>query len=464
MNTYLIKRFFLFYFLFIILDSLLFGQSEWVPSEILPLRNENYSFLTSTPSGDLLAATFNVLDSQRPPQELSVFLIKNPMDSNPSIVTLIKHPFSSQRGYGGLACDDQGNIYLSADTGDSSTCFVRKFYSDGSLDISFGNHGEIKPKRRCLGLDVLGNYLILAVDWGEIRIYNAMNGQYTGSLPTEGLTGDLIYIRDIAIEPASLKILGVSAGCVVAWEGGAPWNPQAYKCRIIARHNGIVRSGEGISIDPIKRCALVTPVRGNKLFEVFDERTTLLTSLTKASPDTHLVDSVVSFDGNLLFVSDLLGKKIHVLRRDARQLLANEYIPSVAYPSAATPVEKPIQATPLPPAAQISEVQWHRSYLEILETARNKGVPMILYFRRANFPACEALEKNIILTNDFNSRARNFYCVFEDVSVNRLLAYRFGVFRIPCIIVLDGKGQIVAKFIKDIRAEFVFHVLESTQR
>ncbi len=442
------------------LPTFLFAQSSWQPAGTLPLPSNTYSFLAATPSGDLLAATFNVKGVDEPPVSLPVYLIKNPTSPNPSLTVLLEYSFTGSRGYGGIACDDSGNIYLSGDTGDASTCFVRKFFANGQPDTSFGTNGEIKPARRCLGLDVIAHYLFLAVDWGQIQVYNASTGQLMGSLPRVEGPENLTYIRDIAVEPGTLRVLGVSAGNVVEWDGGTPLNPDRYTFKVLATMNGRIRAGEGISIDPLFSAALASPIPGNILIEVFDNQNVRKTTITTAQSSTHLVDSVVSFDGSLLFVSDIIGRKIHVLNRDIRALTqqpSDSQIPPT--PSATSPVP-----TPTPVSGPVQQVKWYMSYREGLQVQSGMRKPMIVYFRRKGLEKCEDFERQVLFTPTFNSRAQNFICVYEDVTSNPLLAYRFGIYRVPYLIVVDANNRIAGKFVYNIDPNTLYQIMGSVGR
>lgn len=410
---------------------------EWEPVGMLPLPKYNYSYLAATPNGDLLAATFNVDQQGAAAKRMPALLIRHPLGARPEVIELCSATFEAQRGYGGIACDAMGNFYISGDTGNPETCFVKKFLPDGSPDLRFGAQGELKPRRRCLGLDVVDSYLFLAVDWGQIGILDARTGAYLGAVPAAPGT---VYLRDIAVDPASLRIYGVAAGTVVTWESGAPWNPGLYTFRALASAQGRVRAGEGITFDPVDMAALITPVPGNTLLRVWPDGRTWASRLNSPSPDAPLADICLSFDGATLFVSDFNLRGIHVMRRQEAALLASvSSAAAVAEPGGA-------DVRPAPTTEQVTPVEWKRSYYEVLEDSRRQGKPMIVYFRRGDVKLCEEFEKNVLLTPTFNALAQPFTCVFEDVNSNTLLAYRFGVFRVPHIVILDGRGETAGRF------------------
>ncbi|GEM_PF-593552 len=448
----------------------------WQPAGTLKVPSYFYSFLAATPSGDLLCATFNSTSAGTAPAELPALLIRNPMSDSPQVFELCRTAFEPQRGYGGIACAADGSFFVSGDTGTAATCFLRKYRPDGTPDAAFGTNGEIRPNRRCLGVDTVGSYLLLVVDWGEILVFDAATGRPTGAVPRAPGT---VYVRDIALDPSSMRIFGVAQGSVVVWENGNPWEPQKYVFRKLSEPAGEVRAGEGISFDPQVRNALIQPVRGNVLLEVSLRGETTQNVVSTADATTHLADSVLSFDGTTLFVSDIIAKKIHVLLRSAQVTMyvgagasgsgqASVPAPPLVqgqYPAAAASPAP--QSQPAPPSAAgaatqgyVTKTDWKRSYLEIVEQARAQGRPMIVYFRQKGTPKCVEFESSVLLTPQFDQRAQGFMCVFEDLAFNRLFAYRFGVFRVPYLVVLDPKGETAAQFSFDIDQNKLFAAME----
>lgn len=406
--------------------------AEWEPIGKLSIPRYDYTFLAATPQGDLLAATFHSVPATAPPKELPALLIQNPGSSSPNVVELCRSQFEPQRGYGGIAADPTGAFFVSGDTGNAATCFVRKFQPNGSPAIAFGQGGEIRPNRRTLGVTVFDRYLYLAVDWGEIRIYSSENGQFVGVLPKP--PGE-VYVRDIAIDPKSMRVFGVAHGAVVTWGKGTPWNPTAYQYRAISQEYGSLRAGEGISIDPFRRTILFTPIPGNFLYEI--EGSLKITKTTVASADlkTHLADTVISFDGTTVYISDMLGHCIHAMRRAVPQVI------SQAAPTA--PIATPADTT--------GNVIWSSSYAAVVQTAREQRKPMLIYFGNPNVKKAQDFEKQILQSGEFNAfAAGRFVCVSQDVTKDRLTAYQFGAYRVPHVIILDGSGETAAEFSNDI--------------
>ncbi len=425
------------------------NETQWRPEGTLAVPPFAYSFLAATPRGDLLAATFNSSNPGDPPMELPALLIRNPTSARPEVVELSRHPFEPQRGYGGIASDADGNYFVSGDTGEASTSFVRKFREDGTPDRSFANGGVLRPGRRCMGLEVLGDFLLVTADWGQVLVFDAETGRPIGATARPPRP---IYVRDIAIDPRSMRIFGVAQGGVVTWGRAAPWEASNYYFRPISQSRTEPRAGEGISVDPFRRTVLITPVRGNTLLEIEGSGRVTRTVVTTADSNAHLCDNVISFDGTVLFVSDILDRKIHVLRRPLPQ---EEPVVARATPRTTT------DETTTDTGETAPRPTWHRSYTDVVQMAREENRPMIVYFRRPDFDPCTELEREVLLTNEFNRRAQNFVCVFEDVTRSRLLAYRFGAHRIPHLVILDPQGETLAEFSFDIPADALFAAMEA---
>lgn len=422
------------------------APAQWTSVGTLAIPNYNYSFLASTPSGDLLAATHNSKGTGVA-EELPALLIRNPQSGTPEVIPLSTISFEPSRGYGGIACDQSGSYFVSGDTGNATTSFVRKFKPDGSPDVTWAKQGELKPGRRCLGMDVLGDTLLLAVDWGVIQLYSVSTGAPLGELPKV----KNLFVRDITIDPRSMRVFGIAQGGVVTWGEGTPWRPALYKMREISPAISEPRAGEGISIDPMNRSLLSTPIPGNVLVETRGNGSTTRTIIETAQSDTHLGDSVLSFDGARLYVSDMRGQKIHVLQRAVADNRVSSAIPfaTLAPETAAGPAAGP--------------PQWQRSYEATLSKAQAEGRPMLVYFRRGNVKACAEFEANILKTDNFYRRAAPYICVFEDVAANRLIASRLGIYRVPHVLVIGRDGKTVAEFSYNINPAELFKAMESVK-
>ncbi len=421
--------------------------AQWKSEGFLNIPEYNYSFLASTPDGNLLAATFNSMPSGSPPRDMPALLIRQPASPNPEVIELTRTTFEAQRGYGGIACDSSGNFYVSGDTGDPETCFLRKFRSDGSPETAFGNRGMVQPGKRALGVEVLGQYVFLAVDWGEVYIYDRNTGQRLGTVPRAPGT---VFVRDIAIDPKSMRIFGVAKGSVVTWGRGAPWNPNAYDFMPLTPAYGELRAGEGLSIDPIRRTVLISPIPGNQLLEIHGNGQVDRTTVRSAAPDTHIADSVLSFDGTTLYLSDILARRIHVIRR-----------PPPETTSWQRPSNRQNQAPTTSAAQDAPALTWHRSYIDVVRRAREQSRPMVVYFGRQDVPKCQEVQKQILLTDEFNRRAQGFVCVYEDVEKDQLIAHRFGAYRVPFIAILDRDGNTAAEFVYHIDANSLLGAIDS---
>ena len=424
------------------------SPAQWTPAGTLGIPKHPYSFLAATPKGDLLAATFNNNAAGDPPKEMPALLIRNP-DTKPEAVVLCAESFESARGYGGLACGPDGSFYVSGDTGKDDTCFVKKFLPTGQPDTTFGRNGEIRPKKRTLGMDMIGDSLLVAVNWGKIDVMNAKTGVLTGQI-TPGPSS--LFLRDVAIDPKSMRVFGVAKGSVVTWggSGAAPWTPGVYQFRKLTPEVGELRSGEGISMDPINRTVLITPIPGNKLLEIYGSGRVVTSVVSSAAPNAHLADSSMSFDGTRIYVSEMLARQIHVLRRTLKEGANNT--PAAAGVVAAAPE--------VPGAAPAAKVTWNPSYEAIVKQARSEGKPMVVYFRNARVPKALSFEKETLLTDGFNRRAEGFVCVFEDVAKSGLIAYRFGVTRVPAIYILDKDGNTVLETQFNINRDQLFATME----
>lgn len=432
---------------FMLLLSPVLSHANWVNVGKLNVPPYYYSFVAPTPDGNLLAVTNNSTPLNTPPTEIPALLIVNPASEAPQVLELSRVSFPPQRGYGGIASDEEGNFYVSGDTGEPTTSFVYKYNKDGSPNTQFGTNGQLFPGRRCLGMDVFGPYLLVAMDWGRIWVFDRFTGKKVNEVKQ---TPTPYFVRDIAIDPKSLRIFGVAEGAIVTFGNGTPWTAQEYVFRQISPKTAEARSGEGISIDPLRRTVLITPIPGNILNEVQGNGQVNKYTIESAATDAHLADSVLSFDGQFLFVSDMRAKTIHVMQRNVEQIMA-----------ASGNVSTSGTTTSIGTTGTVPAPEWSLSYETVIEEARKQQRPIIVYFR--NQGATEEFETNVILTDPFNKHANDgrYVCVFEDVSKSRLLAYRFGVYRVPHISIISPNGTTAAEFTYNINADELFKTMDS---
>lgn len=429
------------------------GESDWRSAGTMKVPPYLYNFLGSTPQGHLLATTINSNDAGAPPVEIPALLILDPTSPNPQVRELLKVPFPSNRGYSGIACNADSTFFISGDTGETATSFVRKFKPDGSPDTTFGQGGVLMPKRRCLGIDVIGNHLLMAVDWGKINVYDIATGREVGQLPPAPTpqgkpAAEFYFVRDIAIDPRSMRVFGVAQGGLSTWGGGAPWEPSQYSWRELAPRTTEPTSSEGVCIDAFQRTVLITPIPGNTLVEVHGNGRLVRYPIPTAAADTHLVDSVVSFDGRTLFVSDVRGRKIHLMTRTMVESAAPVFVAKAT--SAVSDTTTGAGGSPFVAGASgataAAPVAWLESYESHVQQARQSGRPMLVYFRAPDAKPSRDFEASVLRLPEFAARAQRFINVREDVSINRRAAARFGVVRVPTIVLLNAAGDSVAEF------------------
>jgi hypothetical protein len=135
-----------------------------------------------------------------------------------------------------------------------------------------------------------------------------------------------------------------------------------------------------------------------------------------------------------------------------------------------TPITPFIANIPMPsstraaspsPAETIAPVTWYPTSMATLQYARSQGRPCILYFRAANVKTCEEIENALVLTPEFNQRAQRFLCMFEDLTQARVLAGSYNVFRVPDILLINGQGELAARFTFEIDPKAVLAALDT---
>jgi hypothetical protein len=108
----------------------------------------------------------------------------------------------------------------------------------------------------------------------------------------------------------------------------------------------------------------------------------------------------------------------------------------------------------------VAAVAWQSPESGALETAGRARKPILLYFRRAGFKLCEDFEQTCLLTDEFQRRAARFVCVFEDTTYSQILIYRYNVFRVPDVLIINGRGEVAARHTFDISPEALYASME----
>lgn len=110
--------------------------------------------------------------------------------------------------------------------------------------------------------------------------------------------------------------------------------------------------------------------------------------------------------------------------------------------------------------AVVPAVAWQSPESGALETAGRARKPILLYFRRAGFKLCEDFEQNCLLTDEFQRRAARFVCIFEDVTYSQLLIHRYSAFRVPDVLIINGRGEVAARHTFDISPAALYASME----
>jgi DNA/RNA endonuclease YhcR with UshA esterase domain len=107
---------------------------------------------------------------------------------------------------------------------------------------------------------------------------------------------------------------------------------------------------------------------------------------------------------------------------------------------------------------------WYRSYSTAVQQAKGQGRPMIVYFRKDGLAKCIEFETTVLMSNEFNTLAQNYICMFEDLDQGPLLAYHYGIVRIPHIEILDANGDRIEHFTYNIPLPSLVQVMSNYRK
>lgn len=281
---------------------------DWTYESSIGVPYANTLFLARDVSNNVYVTTFN---STKTPREVVAFKITNATGPRPTVTAFDKFVAPPNRGYSGVAVDNSGSIYLTADQGDGAASFIKKFTPDLQVDTSFGSRGVLATKEiRLLGVTTSRGRVIIAASWARL-IFISVNGEYLGMTP-ELPKEQQALIRDIDIIPSTQEIVGVDRDSVYIFTGGTLEDFQSYHVRALARGAGQPAAGAGIFYNPAVDRIYYTINQGHKLG-----------SISRSAPSQQTIqnvgieqgisqpaDAVVSSDGKTLFVSDLQGSQV----------------------------------------------------------------------------------------------------------------------------------------------------------
>jgi hypothetical protein len=125
---------------------------------------------------------------------------------------------------------------------------------------------------------------------------------------------------------------------------------------------------------------------------------------------------------------------------------------TVAAPAAAPPSPSP----PAAPAATLSgpppQLQWY-SIREGIQQAQATGKPLLVLLGSPHVPLSAAVWAEVCQRPEFAGVAARHVCVLVDVSQDRSTAMALAVFRVPAIVVLSPRGEVLARLMGRITLE-----------
>jgi hypothetical protein len=289
------------------------ADNEWTFETFIRVPYANTLFLARDSQNNVYGTTFN---STGRPAEVVAFKIANALGSSPQVTVFDRFIAPSTRGYAGVAVDDQGNVYLSADQGDGAPSFIKKYTPSLELDRRFGTNGVLASTRvRLLGLAAHRNYIICAVSWARFLVIDSA-GTFLGMTP-ELPRQQQALIRDIDFIPATQEVVGVDRDSVYVFTGGTLNNLKGYTLRALSRGDATPQAGAAIYYSPLTDKIYYSIKAGHRLGII--TRSGRGIQSVESSPAPHgtaqPADTVISSDGTTMFVSDLASPNIVRYRR-----------------------------------------------------------------------------------------------------------------------------------------------------
>ncbi len=288
------------------------NSPSWVYRGQLAIAPYAYSFLAVDSNDVLYAATFNTTSAGTEQAEMPVFRITNPLSPKPDVAVVAKSSLPPMRGYGGICCDAWRNVYISKDTGERAGSCVFSYTADGAPNTDWSPDGCVKPGRRCLGVAVIGETLLLAVDWGEVLAINIKNGDQRMPLLKAPST---FHVRDLCADDKGLAVVGIAGGQIVGWSRSKLGDWQNWGFWTWEKLTPTDNAVQGVAYDANRRSILAITSVENKV-SIMDERMQIThLEIPQKAGVSRLGDAVISASGDTLYLSDLMKRCIFVFRR-----------------------------------------------------------------------------------------------------------------------------------------------------
>lgn len=466
---------------------------NWTFDKYIQVPYRNTLFLAADHQGNLYCTTFN---NSAQADTIVALKVSEPAGPSPKTSTIDQAQVPAFRGYSGIAVDHADNVYLAVDKGNESPSYIKKLLPSGQADPAFGQKGVLPGNSvRFQGLAASGDRLIAAESWGRIAVLDARTGRKLGESPALPDSAQQPTIRDIALVPSTQEILGVDRDSVFVFTGGTLESPSAYTLQPLIQGTGKLTAGQGICYQPESdRIYYARPGLGH------------LASALKSNPKPEVVesvgtwpggplsepaDAVASQDGQLLFVSDLRAPVIMCYRsgsagsqlaatpqRGATSGGAIEPVPgggiffgssvattsnTVASASTIAPLNgKPLEVagggasdgTPKGGMSQASDgtlgtaaaINWETGDLRrALSKAYSSKRRLVAFFTDSQAQLANQVESEIFDSPGFAQSYPDALFLRLTLGVDRADVERYGVFRVPTVIIFSSVGQEIAR-------------------
>lgn len=419
------------------------GASQWEFDGNIIVPSPNTLYLAVDSRGNLYATSFN---SHHVPSEVYAMRITNPHHERPRVTIFDRFEAPAQRGYSGITCDAADNIYVAFDAGDQQPSFIRKYLPSLKPDTKFGNQGILASREvRVLGLTSHQDRILAAVSWGRFLVINA-DGQFLGMTPKPELTA---YIRDIAYVPATRRVYGADRDGLYAFVGGTLDNLANYKLYEVVEPHFILKSGYAIYYHKATNELFYTDrtAGGMTIFPLDGSPRGLI---SMSSPDgrgaLEPADAVASPDGKYLYVSDLRASQI------------------VRYRPVGTPAKHSETTQPAREAeTEQAEELWLNDFDNALTRARNESKIVVAFFHSPLAPrSAEVAEK--VLTPAYLKKFPQVIWVKIDASRSPVSLTKFGVYKVPTVVLFDATGQERARTFGEVTQEQISALIDKHEK
>jgi hypothetical protein len=326
--------------------------------------------------------------------------------------------------------------------GDSIPSYIRKFKPTLEPDLNFGNKGALATNElRVLGLTAYKKRILAAVSWGRFLAIDS-DGRFLGV--TRPLPGGMdVKIRDIDFIPETQTVVGADRDGVFIFAGGTLDDLSRYTVRPLIPVKGVPKAGSAVYFGALTNEIFYTDGSngGMSIVSISGAPAGSIRNDFSTRGPLQAADTVMSWDGNYLYVSDLRAPQILRYRKAGAVVPPAVASPAIAPPAGMTPAP-PDSGLPIPGPTTSN---WLDSLDAGFAAAAGGGRKVVVLFGAPMAEKSREIELGV-LNEQFRRLFPDAAWVKVDVSAMPDAMTRYNFYKVPVVIIFSGDRKELKRF------------------